>query len=559
MAEAVQAVVPGAKLGFGPPIEDGFYYDFDLPRPLTEDDFPAIEAEISRIVAGKAPFQRSVMSMPDARAYFGERGDTYKVDQVDALEAQGETEVSLYRQRDFVDLCRGPHLQDTGRIGPVKLQSLAGAYWRGSEKNPQLTRLYATAFTSAKDLEAHLQRLEQARANDHRRLGRDLDLFHFDDMGPGFPFFLPKGMVIVNGIKQAVREELAEMDYDEIQTPTMLSDELWKISGHWDNYRDNMYFSEVEGQNFAIKPMNCPGACLVYRSRRHSYRDLPLRYAEFGHVHRHELSGVLHGLFRVRAFTQDDAHVFCRLDQVQDEVHAVLDLTDRFYAKFGFHDVRLKLSTRPEKATGTIEMWDRAEEALRAALEGREYGLKVGDGAFYGPKIDFEVTDVMGRAWQLGTCQLDFSMPERFGLVYTTAEDTEERPVMIHRAITGSLERFLGILIENTGGDFPLWLAPVQARVLPVSDRHAAYAESVRSRLRREGLRVEVDARSESVGRRIRDGELAKVPYLLIVGDKEAEAGTASARARHRGDQGAVALEELAAQLAVEARSPGAS
>jgi threonyl-tRNA synthetase len=474
MAEAVQAVVPGTKFGFGPPIDDGFYYDFDLPRPLTEDDFPAIEAEIARIVAAKAPFQRTVMSMADARAYFAERDDPYKVDQVDELERQGETEVSLYRQRDFVDLCRGPHVQDSGRIGPVKLQSVAGAYWRGSEKNPQLTRLYATAFTSAKDLEAHMARLELARANDHRRLGRDLDLFHFDDMGPGFPFFLPKGMAVVNGIKAAVRDELAGMDYDEIQTPTMLNVDLWKTSGHWDNYRDNMYFSEVEGQQFAIKPMNCPGACLVYRSRRHSYRDLPIRYAEFGHVHRHELSGVLHGLFRVRAFTQDDAHVFCRLDQVKDEVNAVLDLTDRFYAKFGFDEVSLKLSTRPGKATGTPEMWDAAEEALRDALGDREYGLKVGDGAFYGPKIDFQVTDVMGRSWQLGTCQLDFYLPERFDLVYTTADDTEERPVMIHRAITGSIERFLGILIENTGGDFPLWLAPVQARVLPVSARKRA-------------------------------------------------------------------------------------
>ncbi len=553
MAEAVQSVVPGAKLGFGPPIEDGFYYDFDLPRPITEDDFPAIEAEIARIIAAKAPFQRSVMTIPDAHEYFAERGDTYKVDQVDQLASQGETTVSLYRDRDFVDLCRGPHLHDTGRVGKVKLLSVAGAYWRGSEKNPQLTRIYATAFPNQTELDAYLERLEQARARDHRRVGRDLGLFYFDEHGPGFPFFLPKGMVIVNGIKGAVREELAHMDYSEIQTPTMLSDELWKISGHWDHYRENMYFSEVEGQNFAIKPMNCPGACLVYRSRRHSYRELPIRYAEFGHVHRHELSGVLHGLFRVRAFTQDDAHVFCRLDQVQDEVRAVLDLTDRFYGRFGFDRVDLFLSTRPEKAVGTVEMWDQAEAALRDALGDRAYGIKEGDGAFYGPKIDFQVTDVMGRSWQLGTCQLDFNFPERFDLTYTSADDTEERPVMIHRAITGSIERFLGILIENTGGDFPLWLAPEQARVLPVADRHAPYAESVRARLRREGLRVEVDARSESVGRRIRDGELAKVPYLLIVGDKEEQAGTVSARARHAGDLGATPLDELSARLATEA------
>ncbi len=557
MAEAVQTVVPGTKLGFGPPIADGFYYDFDPPRPLTEGDFTAIEAEINRIRKAKAPFQRSVMSVADAHAYFAERGDPYKVDQVEELTRQGETEVSLYRQRDFVDLCRGPHLQDTGRLGPVKLLSVAGAYWRGSEKNPQLTRVYATAFTSKTDLDAHLERLETARARDHRRVGRDLDLFHFDDFGPGFPFFLPRGMTIVNAITAAVREELDRMEYGEIQTPTMLSSQLWDISGHNEHYRDNMYFSEVDEQEFAIKPMNCPGACLVYRSRRHSYRDLPLRYAEFGHVHRHELSGVLHGLFRVRAFTQDDAHVFCRLDQVKDEVNAILDLTDRFYARFGFDRVELKLSTRPEKATGTPEMWDQAEAALRDALGDREYGLKVGDGAFYGPKIDFQVTDTMGRPWQLGTCQLDFNFPERFDLVYTSADDTEERPVMIHRAITGSIERFLGILIENTGGDFPLWLAPEQARVLPISDRHADYAASVRAGLRSAGLRVEVDGRSESVGKRIRDGELAKIPYLLVVGDAEQEAGTVAVRARHGGDRGTPTITELAGLLATEAAEGG--
>jgi threonyl-tRNA synthetase len=554
MAEAVATVVPGAKFGFGPPIQDGFYYDFDLPRPLSEDDFPAIEAEMKRIVKAKAPFERTLMSMADARAFFAERDDPYKVDQVDELERQGETEVSIYRQHDFVDLCRGPHLHHTGEIGAVKLLSVAGAYWRGSEKNPMLTRVYATAFPNKTELDAHLERLAEAQARDHRRVGRDLDLFHFDEMGPGFPFFLPRGMVVVNGIKTAVRQELDRMDYAEIQTPTMLSDELWKISGHWENYRENMYFSEVEGQNFAIKPMNCPGACLVYRSRRHSYRELPIRYAEFGHVHRHELSGVLHGLFRVRAFTQDDAHVFCRLDQVQDEVNAVLDLTDRFYAKFGFDSVDLKLSTRPEKATGTSEMWDAAEDALRQALGDRPYGLKEGDGAFYGPKIDFQVTDTMGRAWQLGTCQLDFYLPERFGLSYITADDTEARPVMIHRAITGSLERFLGILIENTGGNFPIWLAPEQARVIPISDRHADYAAEVRDALRGAGLRVEIDARSESMGKRIREGELAKVPYLIVLGDKEVEAGQVALRARHGEDAGTVPLAEAVERLAAEAR-----
>jgi len=553
MAEAVMTIIPEAKFGFGPPIEDGFYYDFELPRPLTEADFPAIEAEINRIIKSRSPYERTVMSMEEARAFFTEQGQPYKVDQVDELERQGETEVSIYRQRDFVDLCRGPHVHDTGAIGPVKLLSVAGAYWRGSEKNPMLTRVYATSFPTRTELDGYLERLEEQRKRDHRRVGRDLDLFHFDEAGPGFPFFLPKGMVVINQIRAAIRKELGAMRYDEIQTPTILSEELWHKSGHWDHYKENMYFTEVDGQGFAVKPMNCPGACLVFRSRRRSYRDLPLRLAEFGHVHRHELSGVLHGLFRVRAFTQDDAHVFCRVDQIQDEVKAIIDLTDRFYARFGFTDVRLKLATRPEKAAGSAEMWDAGEAALRNALEGREYEIKEGDGAFYGPKIDFHVTDVMGRSWQLGTCQLDFYMPEQFDLSYRSSEDTDERPVILHRAISGSVERFLGILIENTGGDFPVWLAPVQARILPISDRHHEVAEQVENRLRAAGLRVECDVRAESIGKRIRDGELGKVPYLLIIGDREAEDGTLSVRARHGEDVGTLTVDDFAARVVEEA------
>ncbi len=552
MAEAVMSIVPGAKFGFGPAIEDGFYYDFELPRSLTEADFPAIEAEINRIIKSKAPYQRTVMSMADARAFFTERDQPYKVDQVDELERLGETEVSIYRQREFTDLCRGPHVADTGRIGPVKLLSVAGAYWRGSEKNQMLTRVYATAFGNRTELDAHLTRLEEARKRDHRRVGRDLDLFHFDDAGPGFPFFLPKGMVVVNQIQRVIREELASMGYDEIRTPTILSEDLWHKSGHWEHYKENMYFTEVDEQGFAVKPMNCPGACLVFRSRRRSYRDLPLRLAEFGHVHRHELSGVLHGLFRVRAFTQDDAHVFCRVDQVQDEVRAILDLTDRFYARFGFDDVRLKLSTRPEKAAGAQEMWDAGEEALRQALGDREHDVNEGDGAFYGPKIDFHVTDVMGRAWQLGTCQLDFYMPQQFELSFTSRDDVDERPVILHRAISGSIERFLGILIENTGGDFPVWLAPVQARVVPISDRHHDAAEATRTQLSQAGVRAETDVRAESVGKRIRDGELAKIPYLLVIGDREAEAGKVSVRARHGEDVGAMDVADFAARIAAE-------
>jgi len=549
LAEAVQDLFPGTKFGFGPPIEDGFYYDFELPRPLSEEDFPAIEAAMRDVIAQRAALERSVLSTDDARAFFAARGQGYKVDQVDFLAARGESAVSLYQQNDFVDLCQGPHLHDTGRIGAFKLLSVAGAYWRGESMNPMLTRLYATAFPTQAELDAYLARIELAKARDHRRLGRELELFHFDDAGPGFPFYLPKGMVVVNEIQAAVRAELDRLGYQEIRTPMLLSEELWKSSGHWDHYHDNMYFTQVDEQGFAVKPMNCPGACLVFRSRRRSYRELPLRLAEFGHVHRHELSGVLHGLFRVRAFTQDDAHIFCRLDQVHDEVRTVLDFIDRFYARFGFDEVRTRLSTRPAKAAGTDEMWQRAEAALAQALEGREYEVNPGDGAFYGPKIDFQVTDSMGRLWQLGTCQLDFSMPEAFELTYTSETDVEERPVIIHRAILGSIERFLGILIEDTGGDFPFWLAPEQARVLPVADRHRDFADEVRQALRAEGLRVEVDARAESIGRRIRDGELHKVPYLLIVGDREVESGTASVRARHGDEIGDVRVGELAAAL----------
>ncbi len=549
LAEAVESLFPDAKFGFGPPIDDGFYYDFELSRPLSEEDFPAIESAMRKIIKARVGMERSVLSIDEARAFFAARDQGYKVDQVEFLGDRGETHVSLYQQNDFVDLCQGPHLHDTGRIGAFKLLSVAGAYWRGENTNTMLTRLYATAFANQADLDAYLARVELAKARDHRRLGRDLELFHFDDAGPGFPFFLPKGMVIVNQIQTALRGELERLGYQEIRTPMILSEDLWKSSGHWDHYRENMYFTQVDEQGFAVKPMNCPGAALVFRSRRRSYRELPLRLAEFGHVHRHELSGVLHGLFRVRSFTQDDAHIFCRLDQIHDEVRSVLDFIDRFYARFGFDQVQTKLSTRPEKAAGTDEMWERAEAALAQALEGREYEIKEGDGAFYGPKIDFQVTDSMGRSWQLGTCQLDFSMPEAFDLRYVSESDADERPVMIHRAILGSIERFLGILIEDTGGDFPFWLSPEQARVLPVSDRHRDYAHTVRDHLRAEGLRVDCDERTESIGRRIRDGELHKVPYLLIVGDREVEGQAASVRGRHGEEIGAIPTAEIAQML----------
>ncbi len=549
LAEAVQELFPGTRFGFGPPIEDGFYYDFELPRALSEEDFPAIETAMRKIVKNRAALERSVLDVAAAREFFAARDQGYKVDQVDFLAGRGETDVSIYQQNGFIDLCQGPHLHDTGRIGAFKLLSVAGAYWRGESTNPMLTRLYATAFPTQTELDEYLARVELAKARDHRRLGRDLELFHFDDAGPGFPFYLPKGMIVVNEIQAAVRQELDRLGYQEIRTPMILSEELWKSSGHWDHYHENMYFTQVDEQGFAVKPMNCPGACLVFRSRRRSYRELPLRLAEFGHVHRHELSGVLHGLFRVRAFTQDDAHIFCRLDQVHDEVRTVIEFIDRFYGRFGFDQVKTKLSTRPAKAAGTIEMWDRAEAALAQALEGRDYELNPGDGAFYGPKIDFQVTDSMGRSWQLGTCQLDFSMPEAFDLTYTSETDSEERPVIIHRAILGSIERFLGILIEDTGGDFPFWLAPEQVRIVPVADRHREYADEIRDLLRAEGLRADTDSRAESMGRRIRDGELHKVPYLLIVGDREVESRTASVRARHGDEIGDLPVTEIAAAL----------
>ncbi len=552
MAQAIMTLFPGTKFGFGPAIDDGFYYDFVFPRPVTEEDFPAIEAEVTRIMAAREGYERSVMAIDEAEKHFTAAEQPFKVDQVQELARQGETEVSIYQQGEFVDLCRGPHVGDTGRVGVVKLLSVAGAYWRGSEKNPVLTRIYATSFPTKALLDEHLARLEQARARDHRRVGRDLGIFYFDEAGPGMPFFLPKGMAMINAIQGALRTELGAMGYDEIRTPTILSDHLWHQSGHYENYKENMYFTEVDGQGFAVKPMNCPGACLVYRSTRHSYRELPVRLAEFGHVHRHELSGVLHGLFRVRAFTQDDAHVFCRVDQIQEEVSEILRLTDRLYGRFGFEEVSLNLSTRPEKATGSQEVWDIAEAQLRDALGERPYKIKEGDGAFYGPKIDFEVTDTMGRSWQLGTCQLDFFMPERFDLTYINAEDREERPVIIHRAILGSLERFLGILIENSGGDFPFWVSPEQARVLPVADRHAPFAHGIRDRLTAVGLRASVDARSESVGRRIREGELSKVPYVFVVGDAEVDGGALTPRVRGNRDATPGNIDQIASRLAAE-------
>jgi threonyl-tRNA synthetase len=555
MAQAVMRLFPGVQYAIGPTIENGFYYDFRLPQPLHESDLERIEGEMRAIVKQDLPIARKELPRDDALATFKENRQPFKVELIRDL--HGEQTISIYDQGEFTDLCRGPHLPSTGKLGAFKLTSLAGAYWRGDEKNAMLTRIYGTAFAKKEELAAYLEALEMARQRDHRRIGRDLDLFSFHEEGPGFPFFHPKGMRVWNAIVDFWRAEHVKAGYEEIRTPQILRRELWERSGHWDNYKDNMYFTEIDEQPFAVKPMNCPGGLLIYRSRRRSYRDLPLRMAELGQVHRHEMSGVLHGLFRVRYFTQDDAHIYCTPDQLEDEARDVVRFTHHIYAAFGFTDVHIELSTRPEKSIGSDEMWEKAESTLARVLatEHIDYKLNPGDGAFYGPKIDFHIRDVMGRTWQCGTIQVDFAMPERLDITYTGADNEEHRPVMIHRALLGSIERFLGILLEHYGGNLPTWLAPLQALVLPVADRHAGYAREVAATLLQplDGvtLRVEVDDRSESVGRRIRDGQLQKVPYLLVVGDREVEAGAVSVRERGQ-ELGSMPLAALAARIAAE-------
>ncbi len=582
MAQAVLRRFPGTSFAIGPTIENGFYYDFAFPEPITDADLDAIEKEMASIVGENLPVERAELSVDEALAVFGagepgasESGlplgldQPFKVELIEDLVAAAEAEgsevpvISVYRQGDFVDLCRGPHLPSTGRLGKgtFKLTSLAGAYWRGSEKNAMLTRIYGTAFATRDELKAHLEALELARQRDHRRIGRDLDLFSFHEEGPGFPFFHPRGMRLWNAIVDFWREEHVRAGYEEISTPVILRRELWERSGHWDNYKDNMYFTEIDEQPYAVKPMNCPGGLLVYKNRRRSYRDLPLRMAELGRVHRHEMSGVLHGLFRVRYFTQDDAHIYCTPEQLEGEVRGVVRFMHHIYASFGFSDVRIELSTRPEKSIGSDEMWATAEGVLTRVLDAEltpdgaplPYQLNPGDGAFYGPKIDFHIRDVMGRTWQCGTIQVDFAMPERLDITYTGADNEEHRPVMIHRALLGSIERFMGILLEHYGGNLPTWLAPVQAVVIPIADRHAEYGREVLAELRAADLRAELDDRSESMGKRIRDGQLQKVPYLLVVGDREQEAREVAVR--ERGEQkGAAPLAAVVAGIAGEVR-----
>jgi threonyl-tRNA synthetase len=553
LATAVLELYPGVKISIGPPIDGGFYYDFDFPEGVTlsEDDLPRIEERMREHIKADEPFTREDVTVAEALERFRAEDQPYKVELIEDLIANERAEtVSLYRNGPFTDLCRGPHAPTTGRIGAVKLLSVAGAYWRGDARRQMLTRVYGTAFFTQAELDEHLRRLEEARARDHRKLGRELGLFMFSEVSPGSPFWLPRGMAVWNALTEVWREENAKRGYREVKTPILYDIDLFKTSGHWDVYRDNMYFTEVEERPMGLKPMNCPAHIQLYASERRSYRELPIRYSEQGLVHRHEPSGTLHGLLRVRHITQDDAHIFCTPEQLQDEVIRCLEFGFAIYDLFGF-EPKLELSTRPEKRIGSDELWDRAEAALAAALEARglSYEINEGDGAFYGPKIDLHMTDSIGRSWQLGTVQYDESMPERFGIAYTGADDAEHRPIMIHRALMGSFERFIGILIEHYAGEFPLWLAPVQAAVLPIADRHAQAGRAVLDALHAAGLRAELDDRSESVGRKIREAELRKVPYMLVLGDREAEEGTVSVRARHEGDQGSEPVAGLVARL----------
>jgi threonyl-tRNA synthetase len=544
LAEAARRLYPGTKVAIGPPIENGFYYDFEFPEAVGEEALERLEEEIRREIAEGREWERREVDRDEARRYFEEQGEPYKVELVDTADG----EISFYQQGDFVDLCRGPHLQDTKPIKAVKLLSLAGAYWRGDEKRPQLTRVYGTAFYDPKDLEEYLYRLEEAKRRDHRRLSKDLGLVDFSDLAPGMPFWHPRGMVIWNVLEDLRRRENQRRGYHEVRTPQLYDSDLWRTSGHWDKFRENMFTLEIEGREYGLKPMNCPGHCLLYGQTAHSYRELPVRLAEAGNLHRNELSGTLHGLLRVRHFVQDDAHIYCTPEQVEEEVLGCLDYAYYLYELLGL-DVRAELSTRPENRLGTDEEWDQAEGALAAALErqGLEYSIAEGEGIFYGPKIDMHMSDSLGRSWQISTIQLDFQMPARFGLTYQGDDNAEHTPVMIHRALLGSLERFVGIYLEHTGGELPLFLAPEQVRVLPVSDPYRADAESLADDLRVHGFRASVDEREETLGRRIRDAELYKIPYVVVWGERESLESLAVRR--RGGEQITVSWEALLGEL----------
>ena len=551
LAQAVKRLWPDAKLAIGPAIDKGFYYDIDMEHTLTPEDLGKIEKEMSRIVKENLPITKSVMSRQEAIEFFKSKNEDYKVELIQDLPE--DAVISCYSQGDFIDLCAGPHVASTGKVKAFKLQSIAGAYWRGDEKNKMLQRIYGTAFEKKEELDAYLHLLEEAAKRDHRKLGKELGLFVIKEEGPGFPFFLPKGMALRNELENFWREVHHEFDYEEIRTPIILNKQLWETSGHWFHYRENMYTTIIDDEEYAIKPMNCPGGILVYQNEMHSYRDFPLRYAELGLVHRHELSGALHGLFRVRAFTQDDAHVFMLPDQMQSELMKVIELFDRIYSQFGLK-YHVELSTKPDNAMGDDAIWEAATEALRNAIEakGIPYVINPGDGAFYGPKLDYHIEDSLGRTWQCGTIQLDMNLPERFQIDYVGEDGQKHRPIMIHRACFGSMERFIGILTEHYAGAFPTWMAPVQVKILPISEKHVEYAKELAKQMHRDYVRVEVDDRSEKIGYKIRQAQMAKVPYMLVVGDKEVEEGTVNVR-KHGGDElGSVPFEEFFNSIKIE-------
>jgi len=554
LAQAVKRLFPNVKLAIGPSIQDGFYYDFDTEQPFSPEDLEKIEKEMKNIVKESLPIERFELPRVEAIQLMQERGEDYKVELINDLPE--DAIISFYKQGEFVDLCAGPHLMSTKPVKAFKLLSVAGAYWRGNENNKMLTRIYGTSFTKKADLDEYINKLEEAKKRDHRKLGKELELFALMEEGPGFPFFLPKGMELRNTLIEYWREKHKAAGYQEISTPIILNQELWHRSGHWDHYKDNMYVTKIDDMDYAVKPMNCPGGMLVYKTKMHSYRDLPVRLAELGLVHRHELSGALHGLMRVRNFTQDDAHIFMLPEQIKDEIKNVINLIDEFYNVFGFK-YHVELSTRPEDSMGSDEDWERATTALREVLEekGYNYIVNEGDGAFYGPKIDFHLEDCLGRTWQCGTIQLDFQMPERFDLVYIGQDGEKHRPVMIHRVVFGSIERFIGILIEHFAGAFPTWLAPVQVKVLPISEKYHEYAQSVVEQLEKNGIKVEADYRAEKIGYKIREARLQRIPYMLIVGQQEQEESKVSVRSRAKGDEGAQALSDFIERIKDEIAS----
>jgi threonyl-tRNA synthetase len=547
MASAIKHIYPDVKFAIGPSIKNGFYYDIDLDKTIVPEDLKNIEKEMEKIIRQNLKFERQELAKEDAKKIFAE--NPYKIELIDGI---ADSAVSIYTTGDFIDLCSGPHIESTGKVGAFKLLSVAGAYWRGDERNKMLTRIYGTSFYSKEELKDYLEKIERAKRSDHRVIGKDLDLFSFHDEAPGFPFFHPKGMILQNEILSYWRKEHRAEGYEEIKTPVILSNQLWKTSGHWDHYKDNMYFVQIDECEYAIKPMNCPGAILVYKSDQHSYREFPIRYAEMGLVHRHEKSGVLHGLFRVRNFTQDDAHIFCLESQLQEEILKIMNLIDRMYKVFGFNDYHVELSTRPLNRIGSDDIWDKAEKALKEVIESKNVNYKIneGDGAFYGPKIDFHIKDCLDRTWQCATIQLDFAMPEKFDIEYTGEDNLRHRPVMLHRVVLGSLERFMGILIEHYSGNLPPWLAPVQVIVLPISEKFYDYGNKILNILNSEGYRVEIDNRVESLGKKIRQAELRKIPYMIVVGELEEQNQTITIRRKIGQEMKDIKVEEFISLIA---------